>query len=148
MKEMEIQKINLDDIKIISEDFTETFIGWSFDKAFEYLNNPFKQYPDLCLKVMLNGRIVGGIFCKLSPYQKGEMVVIEALHILKEYRSKGYGKILLNSVVERAKAKGFEKIGMLAPNGTDFPLSWYKSLGFKETGWVEMEGEVNNLIFE
>ncbi len=27
---------------------------------------------------------------------------------------------------------------MLAPTKNDFPLSWYKKIGFEESGWIEL----------
>jgi len=131
---MKILPIELLDLEIIARDFADTFEGWSFEKSFEYLNAPYKLNPEFCLKSLNEkGEVAGGIFCKLAPYKTNVSLVIEALQILKDYRSEGYGKFLVLEVIKLAKEKGIESISMLAPTENRFPMEWYKSIGFRET---------------
>lgn len=143
LQHMKKAQINIGDIEIIAKDFAESFEGWSVEKTIEYLNSPYKLNPEYCLKSLNEeGEITGGIFCKLAPYKTNVSLVIEALQILKSYRSEGYGKFLILEIINLAKEKGIESISMLAPNKDKFPKEWYKSIGFRETGWVEMELEM------
>ena len=54
---------------------------------------------------------------------------IQDVTVLKEYRGKGIGKIIIQTLVEELKKKGVDWIGLVAEPGTS---SFYKELGFDE----------------
>lgn len=140
-----ISQITEENIRIIAKDFVETFRGWTYDNAYEYLHSPFLLNPEFCLQILQDGILAAGIFCKLAPYQDGKMLVIEALHVRKEFRNKKIGRILMKEIIKKTLELQVNKIGLLAPNSEEFPISWYKQIGFKETGWVEMELDIRNI---
>jgi spermidine synthase len=52
---------------------------------------------------------------------------IQDVTVLKEYRGKGIGKIIIQTLVEELKKKGVDWIGLVAEPGTS---AFYKELGF------------------
>jgi spermidine synthase len=54
---------------------------------------------------------------------------IQDVTVLKEYRGKGIGKIIIRTLVEELKKKGVDWIGLVAEPGT---TAFYKELGFDE----------------
>ena len=133
-------------LKSIVESFVESFPSWSNDKAGLYLMQSYMSSPEFCY-VCIGGtnEVLAGIFCKVAPYNQGFSLVIESLQVLKNHRVEGVGSALLQSVIEKAKEKNITHISMLAPTHNDFPLSWYRALGFEESGWVELVANLNEL---
>lgn len=54
---------------------------------------------------------------------------IQDVTVLKEYRGKGIGKIIIRTLVEELKKKGVDWIGLVTEPGTS---PFYKELGFDE----------------
>lgn len=50
--------------------------------------------------------------------------------ILLKFRSKGYGKILLNYIINKLKSKGFKKVMIRVSSENKVAISLYRSLGF------------------
>lgn len=84
-------------------------------------------------------------FCKTGPHNQGFSLVVESLQVLKSHRIEGIGSALLLHVIEKAQEKNITYINMLAPVRNDFPLSWYHKIGFKESSWVELVANLNEL---
>ena len=78
-----------------------------------------------------NGRIVGVIAleCKFIGSNNDQLQVV-FLHIGKHYRKKGYGKILMNKVKERAKELGANKLYISATPSKN-TVDFYMYLGCK-----------------
>jgi GNAT superfamily N-acetyltransferase len=57
----------------------------------------------------------------------------------KEFRGQKIATLLMKRIIKTVKDMNISKISMLAPCITEFPLSWYKKIGFRETGWIELE---------
>ncbi|KOR24656.1 GNAT family N-acetyltransferase [Clostridium sp. FAM 1755] len=50
--------------------------------------------------------------------------------ILPKFRKEGYGKILLNHILNKLKTKGFKKVMIRVSSENEIALNLYKSLGF------------------
>ena len=59
--------------------------------------------------------------------------------VLKEYRGTGTGKLLMNSLLEKAKECGYKEIIVHAQTQA---LGFYGSLGFEEYGEVYIEDKI------
>jgi ribosomal protein S18 acetylase RimI-like enzyme len=79
-------------------------------------------------------------FPRLKDFKKGETDTwyISCIAIKKSYQGKGFGKILLNSVLDDLKRRGIKKVqvyGRLSGDASHFSSgywSMYKKVGFKE----------------
>ncbi|MCS4522610.1 GNAT family N-acetyltransferase [Clostridium botulinum] len=50
--------------------------------------------------------------------------------ILSNFRKEGYGKVLLNHILNKLKIKGFKKVMIRVSSENEIALNLYKSLGF------------------
>jgi len=57
---------------------------------------------------------------------------IDNIAILKDYRSKGLGKSLVNKCIERLKSREVETIKLLVMSSNNVAYSFYKNYGFEE----------------
>ena len=126
--------------------FIESFERWNIREARRYLSQSYEAFSDLCfVAVNPQEECLGAVFCKEAPYQAGKICMVEALQVKKEFRNQGIGKALLTKAVEAAKKKDMTFIGMLAPATARFPLRLYEDMGFRQTGWVELVTNVDDI---
>lgn len=126
--------------------FIESFERWNIHEARRYLSQSYEAFSDLCFAAINpQEECLGAIFCKEVPYQTGKSCMVEAIQVKKEFRNQGIGKVLLTKVVEAAKKKGMTSIGMLAPATARFPLRLYENMGFRQTGWVELVANLDDI---
>jgi len=102
--------------------------GW-WDPSYD-LNPGFLNY------IVKDSAVFAGAFYKKKLIGMGRALsdlvsdaYIQDVTVLKEYRGKGIGKIIIQTLVEELKKKGVDWIGLVAEPGTS---SFYKELGFDE----------------
>lgn len=145
MKDIVIRKINLNDSR---EEISNVYEqSWKFAyKGIvpqDYLDSiPKGQWcgafdnPDRYTFVMLEGdKIIGtSSYCK-SRFEKfknwGEII---SIYFLPEYMGRGYGKQLLEQVVEELKSMGFGKIFLWVLEENHRARHFYEKCGFKYNG--------------
>jgi ribosomal protein S18 acetylase RimI-like enzyme len=76
------------------------------------------------------GYINGGP--KKYVYRKKKFFEIENLGVIPEYRKRGVGTLLYNSLVQELKKHGYERIYLNCYSKNDEALCFYKKLGFEE----------------
>ena len=64
------------------------------------------------------------------------------LMIAEGHRFKGYGKAVINEIVQIAKEKGFDELVLSTEPQNAKAIKFYKSLGFRATGVIEDEEEI------
>ena len=69
-------------------------------------------------------------------YNGGDFGVITELYVDRNTRSKGIGKLLIQSALEFARTKNWSKVEVGAPNKSEWPrtIEFYKNNGFEEKG--------------
>lgn len=69
-------------------------------------------------------------------YNGGDFGVITELYVDRNSRSKGIGKLLLQSVFDFSKVMNWTKVEVGAPNAEEWPrtIEFYKNNGFKQKG--------------
>lgn len=89
------------------------------------------------LKTMIcidNGRIVGtSSFCKSRFEQFQNWGKIVSIYFLPEYMGKGYGKILMESVILEFKKQGYENIFLWVLEANMRARHFYEQFGFLAT---------------
>jgi GNAT superfamily N-acetyltransferase len=93
------------------------------------------QYPGYALLVAEdNGQVVGTLALAILPgfaHGTSPFAVVEYVVVDEKYRSKGIGKLMMNSVKSFAKEAGCYKIMLTSDNRRDRAHKFYKSLGFE-----------------
>jgi ribosomal protein S18 acetylase RimI-like enzyme len=64
---------------------------------------------------------------------------LEKLAVLPEYRHNGYGKELVQFVLDTAAAEGAKKLSIGIIDEQTILKNWYKEIGFRETGTRKFE---------
>jgi N-acetylglutamate synthase-like GNAT family acetyltransferase len=119
---------------------------WTVGKARESLEVCYKYFRDYCFLAMdENGKCMGGIFCLNNPYYDGNILFIISVQVKPEYRKLGVGEALMKEVINKAKESALKGVRFLTDSRKEFPKSWYKSIGFKESGYVEYEADIDSI---
>jgi N-acetylglutamate synthase-like GNAT family acetyltransferase len=83
-------------------------------------------------------KIIGTVALERSKEEEG-VFYIERLAVLPEYRHNGYGKLLMDYIMDRAMEKRGNKVSVGIINENTILKNWYLSLGFTETGIKKFE---------
>lgn len=150
---MKITQFSTQYIKEMAELFIRAFPEkdheWDLPTAIKYLEQDFLNYPDLCLMALTDSdEVMGAVFCSISPYYKSEILYVDSLQVMENYRNLGVAKALLAEVFRRAKDRGLLGAQFLADEGLEFPKGWYEKLGFERTRWVEYEADFSRIKTE
>jgi GNAT superfamily N-acetyltransferase len=93
------------------------------------------QYPGYTLLVAEdNGQVVGTTVQAILPgfaHGTSPFAVVEYVVVDEKYRSKGIGKLLMESVISLAKEAGCYKIMLTSDLRRERAHKFYKSLGFQ-----------------
>ncbi|MFV0417363.1 MAG: GNAT family N-acetyltransferase [Dysgonomonas sp.] len=91
---------------------------------------------DHCLVAELNDKIIGAVWVrildgKVKGYGNLDSKTPEfAISLFKEYRSKGYGTMMMGKMIEYLKSKGYSQAS-LSVDKENYAAKMYKKLGFK-----------------
>ena len=122
--------------------------NWTKESAKEMLNYWLSKQPDLAFLAEYDGQIVGGFLSSIKPWWDGIHLFDGELFVHPDFQNKKIGKALLKTVLEEAKEKYNAKIfDAFTFNGYEFPLSWYKKIGFNEIHeWTMFSGNVKEVL--
>ncbi len=123
-----------------AQQIVEDFKPWEFETARKYLGEFLTGHEKYCwMAVDDNGENMGAAFCFTSPYVNGTYLFLDYLLVKEKFRGKGAAKALFERLKEITKDEKFTGMVIFADMTKEFPIGWYEKLGFKRTGWVEME---------
>ncbi|MBE7092682.1 MAG: ribosomal-protein-alanine N-acetyltransferase [Clostridiales bacterium] len=119
-----LEKRFLDEIDLIEKDsFKEP---WSKDAYEKEINNPLST---ICV-ITVNDEVVAyGGFWKILD--EGD---INNIAVKKEYRGKGFGKMLMNALTEEAKEQNIKAMTLEVRVSNKSAIELYKKFGFVEAG--------------
>ena len=106
----------------------------------ERILNDLKSYSDkfILLFLKFNQTIVGVITIQeaFAFYTDGKYGIINELYIKPNFRSKGYGEILIKETIKIAKHKDWKRLDVTAPPGDKWKRTkeFYTQNGFQYTG--------------
>jgi len=139
MVNVKIRQMKRSDIKPLSEIYTKTYthfdVGekWTIKSSYNLMSYWYKRQPDLCLVAELSGKPIGAFVAGIKPWYDGNHLVDGEIFVDPECHKKGIGTLLsiamYNKALKKYKAVCFDATTF---KNKKFPLSWYKSHGFKE----------------
>lgn len=97
-----------------------------FDKVAKHVIVNYKNIPIGCARIR---------------FVKGK-AKLERIAILKEYRGKGFGKIIMNYLINYCKSK---KVYGIYMNAQYYLKDYYKKFGFKPIGKTFMEAGIKHI---
>lgn len=123
----EIHKLNesfLNEIDLIEKDsFKEP---WSKEAYEKEILNPLANYR----VITIDDKVVAyGGFWKIL-----DEADINNIAVKKEFRGEGFGKMLMNALIEDAKSQNIKAMTLEVRVTNESAIALYKKLGFKEAG--------------
>lgn len=139
-------KIKMSDIRIAEK--SDVNLIMEFIKgiaSYEKLLNEVKATPELLEEwlfekktgevafIMEKNKEVGFVlyFHNFSTFVGKAGMYIEDLFVFPEYRGKGYGKALINHVIDKARSEGLGRVEWTCLDWNTPSIEFYKSMGAK-----------------
>ena len=107
------------------DSFSKLVKQYNFDKEI------VAQVWSVIVKEKIVGFITGEILSKKEWYTV-QLGTINNLFVLEEYRGKGIGKKLMETMMDAFKEKGINNFELYALNNNENALKFYEKLGFKK----------------
>ena len=83
--------------------------------------------PDLCLIAKIDERVIGVVMGGFD----GRRGYVHHLAIDPEYQKKGYGKLLMDELIERFKKKRIHKVHLFIEKHNEDVIAFYNKLGWE-----------------
>jgi len=105
-----------------------------YSQAFKNINSDLNQ--ELIVVEDDNSEVIGTLqlsFIQYLTYRGGVRAQIEAVRIRKDKRGMGFGKIMFEWAIERAKVKKAHVLQLTTDKQRPEAISFYESLGFNKS---------------
>ena len=121
---------------------------WTKDMAEKYLLMHFRMNKDLCFVATENQKIIGIGLCMVKPQYNKNIIDSHILIVHPDYRRKKIATKLLKKMILKAKNKyGIDEIESSVESLTNFPISWYESIGFREKKhYTLIKSNIDNIL--
>ncbi|HVZ67554.1 MAG TPA: GNAT family N-acetyltransferase [Patescibacteria group bacterium] len=143
MEDIRIELMTTEDLNQVADVFLQVFnaLGenWGKESATKHVNENFSGDSHFVAKI--NNRIIGFIMAIPLTREKGTELFVDSIAILPDYQHKGVGQKLWDKIEESSKDGEYVAIRLLA-NKQLKSFNWYKSLGYQESGWIELYREL------
>lgn len=147
MSQYKLSNLSEADIESAGDLFYDVFgppgIGesWTKETASQHVSeNSFRK--DFCFVAREDGHLVGLLLAFPLARDDSVDLFVDTIAVLPNFQFQGIGKELLNQVLRVAQHNGLSGYRLLAnPKLTSF--KWYKKLGMKESGWIELESKIS-----
>ena len=135
---MRIRLLKKTDISEVSKLFVDSYKKedkkrkWQTKYAEKYILNIYRLYKDLCFVATENEKIIGVALCEILPEFNKEIVVSKVLLVHPDFRRKKIASKLLRKICIKAENKyEIKEIETCIYTLTNFPITWYESMGFR-----------------
>lgn len=121
---------------------------WTENAAYALLADWYKRQPDLAFAAECDDKLVGAFVVGIRPWWDGNHLVDGELFVDLDYQNKGIATSLIDHVILTAVEKYAPLVwDTYTFRGQQFPLEWYKRLGFREIEeWVMIRADVAQLL--
>ena len=135
---MRIRLLKKNDINKVAMLFVESYKKedkkrrWEISYAQKYIFNMYRLYKDVCFVATENNEIIGVALCEILPEFNKEILVSKVLLVHPKCRKRKIGSKLLKKICIKSENKfGISDIETNIYTLTNFPITWYESLGFR-----------------
>lgn len=121
---------------------------WTKDMAEKYLLMHLRMNKELCFVATENQKIIGIGLCMVKPQYNQVIIDSHVLIVHPDYRRKKVATKLLKKIITKANNKyGIDEIESSVTSLTNFPISWYESIGFKEKkNYTLIKANINKVL--
>lgn len=125
----------------LAEIFRAAFLqigeDWSLDGATEHITEFNEEAESFCFLAELDGETVGFILAYVANTSGGREMNIDTIAVDPAYQKHGVGRSLFEQAKKYAVENNLIGISLLThPKAPSY--QWYKKMGMKENGWVEV----------
>lgn len=135
---MTIRLLKRSDINEVAKIFVESYKKedkarrWDEKLAEKYVLIHYRVCKELCFVAVDSERIVGVALASVIPEFNKEIVEFKVLLVHPDYRRKKIGSKLMRKMCIKAENKyGINEIEASIYTLTNFPITWYESVGFR-----------------
>jgi len=151
---LNIRPVKKEDLDVLGDIFAKVYevfdVGerWTIDSARALMRYWFNKQSDLAFLAEYDDKVVGGFLSGIKPWWDGNHLFDGELFVHPDFQDKKIGKALLKKLLTEAVKKYDAKIfDAFTFNGSDFPLSWYKKIGFHViTEWTMFSGNIEEIL--
>ena len=149
---IDVRLAKKNDLAEIGKIFMEVFNkavdkGWTEKTVNEYMHYWFKKKPEMFLVGEIGSKIVGGAMGAIRPMPKGNELIDINVFVDIENQNQGTGKKIFKELIKKAvKDYNVTNIVGMADKTANFPMNWYKRIGFSQCRWVQIEGKPIELL--
>jgi GNAT superfamily N-acetyltransferase len=121
---------------------------WTIESARALVEHWWRRQPDLAYVARIDNQPIAAFIVGVKPWWDGNHLVEGELFVDSAWQSRGIGSRLLRQVLNVAMEKYSAVVWETHTfRGNDFPLSWYKKLGFIEIEeWVMIRADVSAVV--
>lgn len=103
---------------------------YNVERARDYLQYEFENFPQYCWIAIENKKCLGGIFCKTIRHYWGQLLSIDSIQVEPDFQRKGIGSKLLNRVINEAKKNKLNGTWFVIDRTNKSLVAWYKKMGY------------------
>jgi len=149
-----IRQMQKTDLRKLGEIYAEVYrdfdVGekWTKEAAEKLMGYWFQKQPDLAFVADMSGEIAGAAMAGIKPWWDGNHLSDGEIFIHPKFQKQGIATKLLVALLERAIEK-YDAVSFdsFTFKKKDFPLSWYKKIGFVENAdWTLIAGDVRQVL--
>ena len=141
---MRIRLLKKTDIEVCAKLFVESYKKdekkrrWELNLAAKYVFNAYRMCKELCFVATENNKIIAVSLASIMPEFTREIIVSNVLLVHPDYRRKKVASKLLRKLCIKAENKyNIHEIEANIYTLTNFPISWYESIGFRTKKYYE-----------
>lgn len=125
---MEIRLMSIEDYDKVNELWksTEGMGMRSLDDSFEGIERFLKRNPATNFVAQVENNLVGVIMCG----HDGRRAYIYHTAVKKDYRGRGVGRALVDTVIKALKEEGINKVALVVFSSNDLGNKFWQSIGF------------------
>ncbi len=124
---MKIENFSLQFYEDVVEIWKRTGISITSSDTKDELNVMLNRNPDLCLIAKIDEKVIGVVMGGFD----GRRGYVHHLAIDPQYQKKGYGKLIMDELIERLKKKRVHKIHLFIEKHNEDVIAFYKKLGWE-----------------
>jgi len=108
-------------------------LDWAYsDEGRKYFQELVNDPDSICFVAEDNNLLVGYLAASPKPisYRKSRYLEVDNMGVIPDYRSKGVGKILMDTCKEWAKDNDYQKLFVNSYSKNEKAIRFYKKCGF------------------
>jgi GNAT superfamily N-acetyltransferase len=132
--------------RIFADAYREVYSEpWTLETADARLRELYQIASDYCFVLHLNGEVAGFTFARPFVWHDGIRIWIEEVVVEKEHRGKGYGKLLMQTLIDKCRADSIVGVALISRQDSA-AYKIYTKMGLHPSEWIHLEANLDELL--